>query len=56
MPASGLCQEQIIVSDSTGTRTLDTSSQADLASATPMLTGLSLTGDVVSWENAGMPR
>jgi hypothetical protein len=52
----GCYQEQIIASDSTGTRMLDASNQADPVSATPMLTGLSITGDVVTWENAGRPR
>ena len=46
--------EEIIANDSAGTRTLDTA--ATSYGAPPMLTGLSLTGDTLTWNHAGTQR
>lgn len=46
--------EEIIANDSDGTRTLDTA--ATSFGSSPMLTGLSLTGDTLTWNHAGTQR
>jgi hypothetical protein len=58
-PPTAACTttEQIIANDSTGTRTLDTATTtAPYGSATPSLTGLTLTGDTLTWNHGGTQR
>jgi hypothetical protein len=45
--------EQIVSSDATGVHTLDTVTAPGMG---PLLTGLSLTGDTLTWEHAGTPE
>jgi hypothetical protein len=46
--------EEIVANDSAGTFTLD--SATTFYGASPMLTGLSLTGDTLTWSHAGTQR
>ncbi len=47
--------EQIVASDSTGVHTLDTCTGSDLEEPSA-LTGLSLSGDMLTWLHVGSPR
>jgi hypothetical protein len=53
-PVTCTTTEQIAANDSAGTRTLDTATTS--YGAPPMLTGLTLTGDTLTWNNAGTQR
>jgi hypothetical protein len=58
-PPTAACTttEQIVANDSTGTRTLDTATTpAQYRGATPSLTGLTLTGDTLTWNHGGIQR
>ncbi len=46
--------EQIIVHDSAGVQTLDSATQPEPSA--PVLTGLRLSGDTLTWEHAGTPE
>jgi hypothetical protein len=53
--ATSCWNEAIVVHDSGGTRTLDSSTGIS-AATTPPLTGLRLNGNTLTWEHAGAPR
>jgi hypothetical protein len=50
LTSTACATEQIVASDRTGVRTLDSSTQVG-----PQLTGLNLSGDTVSWSHSGSP-
>jgi hypothetical protein len=53
--ANGCGTEQIIAADRTGVRTLDSSTDPE-PQAGPQLTGMTLTGDTLSWNDHGSPK
>jgi hypothetical protein len=54
-PSACTTTEQIVANDSTGTRTLDTTT-VPYGSGTSSLTGLTLTGDTLTWNHGGTQR
>ncbi len=59
-PSDCTTTEQIVVNDIAGTRTLDTvtatTASYQVQGAAPLLTGLTLTGDTLTWNHDGTPR
>jgi hypothetical protein len=52
--AGTLCTtEEIVSSDATGVHTLDTATAPGMG---PLLTGLTLSGDILTWDHAGTPE